>query len=135
MRDANESRQRQIDAQCKCDSFKMNYGHLRKTLDQLQLEGICVPDPPQEALDAMGSEDVIQGYLDRIAELEKENSSLKDLKAISEDFMQRAATGQATAETTMHLKRTSYMQMPELEEVDQALVKEQMAAAEEEAYR
>ena len=135
LRDAKESRVRQVDAQCKCDTFNMKYNQLKKKLDQLEADGVELPDP-EETLDNMGSEDVIQGYLDRIAELEQENHTLKDLKAISHDFMQRASMGQTPSHSSMPFQRsTTYMQIPELEDVDQDLVSAQMVAAEEEAYR
>lgn len=123
-----------MEAQCKCDALRMSYNQLKHTLDQLQAEGIAMPDP-QEHLDAVGTEDVIQGYLDRIAELEMENRSLKDLKEISEEFMSRASVGPSASRASMQLPRTSFGTIPELEEVDQDLVDEQMVAAEEEAYR
>jgi len=133
-RDAKDSRIRQVEAQRTCDKFKISCSQLKNTLDQLQAAGISLPDS-QEGLEALGSEDVIQGYLERIAELEQENRCLKDLKAISKDFHQRASMGNTSARASLQLQRNSYVQIPELEEVDQDLMNEQMAAAEEEEYR
>lgn len=112
----------------------MNYNTLKQTLDRLEADGISMPSM-EETMDSLGSEDVIQGYLDRIGELEQENRSLKDLKAISEDFMKRTSTGGSAQRSSMQFRRTSYVQIPELDEVDEALENEQMAAAEEEAFR
>lgn len=132
MRDARESRIRQVEAQRQCDKFKISHNQLRKMLDQLQAAGVSVPET--ESMDALGSEDVIQGYLDRIAELEEENRCLRDLRAISKDFMQRTSGASTSARTSLATQRGSYA-IPELEEVDQDLVNEQLAAAEEEEYR
>lgn len=138
--EAREARAEQLTAQCKCDTLRMQVSQLTKAMEQLQHEGVNLPDPV-ESLPSFGSEDIIQGYLDRIAELETENRSLRDLKAISEDFMQRASLGQGLktdstfSRGSMSFNRTSFGQIPELADVDQDLASEQMAAAEEEAYR
>eukprot|EP00210_Caulerpa_lentillifera_P007067 g6760.t1 len=140
-KDAREARAEQLTAQCKCDKLRMQIGSLNNTIEQLRLQGYTIPDPV-ETLPSTGSEDVIQGYLDRIAELEQENRSLRDLKAISEDFMQRASMAQelksgsaAIGRNSMSFNNSSFAQIPELADVDQDLASEQMAAAEEEAYR
>eukprot|EP00210_Caulerpa_lentillifera_P001544 g1482.t1 len=136
LRDTNEAQARQMEAQCSYDTLRMQFSQLKATLDQLQSKGIHLPDPVQ-SFPEIANEDVIQGYLDRIAQLERENRSLRDLKAISEDFMQRASRTSRQGKDSMTLNGAvpAFAQIPELADVDQDLASEQMAAAEEEAYR
>lgn len=140
--EAREAQAKQLESQCKCDTLRIQISQLSQMLDQLQSEGVILPDP-LECYPPIESEDVIQSYLDKIAELERENRSLRDLKAISEDFLERASQAQRTKVKEGVLNKTpmlafnkaTFAQIPELADVDQDLASEQMAAAEEEAYR
>jgi len=132
---AKEARERQVEAQCKCDTYKLSWQTLKQTLDKLQSEGIELPEDTETVSNPMQDADVIQGYLERIAELEHENSSLRDLKAISDDFMERASMSVTPKRSPLQFRGSTMHQIPELAEVDQDLVNEQMAAAEEEHYR
>lgn len=76
MADVDEAKRCQVEAQCARDGLKIDNQRIRTVLQELQNRGVDMPNLMEDSR-TIECSDMVQDYLDKIADLQLENKRLR----------------------------------------------------------